>query len=75
MCLFRKKPKVKIDSKFSDGDYVRFKHRGELTFGWVYNIYTDKEGKVIYDIQIGGQCPAILYGLKEEELTLIESEK
>ena len=73
MCLFRKKQK--IVSKFSDGDYVRFKYRGELTFGWVYKIYTDKEGNVMYDIQIGGQCPAVLYGFQENQLTLMEEKK
>ena len=71
MCLFKRKPKKVIESKFHDGEYVRFRYRGELTTGWIYNIY-ENEGGVIYDIQIGGQCPAILYGFKEEQLTSLE---
>ena len=73
MCFFRKKKsKTKIETKFKMGDCVRFKHRGELTFGWIYEIYIKEGQETIYDIQIGGQCPAILYGFKESDLRLKE---
>ena len=75
MCLFRKKKKIVIDTKFKVGDRVRFRYRNELYFGWIYVVYPKEEGQSIYDVQIGGQCPMIIQGRKEEELTLIEGKK
>ena len=73
MCFFKKKKsKVVIETNFKVGDYVRFKYRGERYFGWVYQIYPVSGQETVYDIQIGGQCPAVLKGFKESELTLIE---
>jgi hypothetical protein len=69
MCLFFKKKKlIKVpdNSKYSIGEFVHFRHRGELTFGWVYRIYLDDNNSVLYDVQVGGQCPAIVKGIKEE---------
>ena len=70
MCFFRKKKNKTppIETKFHNGDPVSFRYRGELSFGWVYAVHPAENGLSTYDIQIGGQCPAILYGLKEEEL-------
>ncbi len=71
MCLsklFKKKPKKVINSKFQVGNLVRFRYRNELTFGYVYEIKEDKDGNIIYDIQVGGQCPWFVYNLKEDEL-------
>ena len=73
MCFFKKK-KIIPDTKYKMKDYVRFRYRGELCFGWVYEIHYKQGEETIYDIQIGGQCPAILYGFKESQLTLIKSE-
>lgn len=76
MCLFKKKkPKVIIKTKFHMGDYIRFRLRGELCTGWIYEIYAKEGQETVYDVQIGGQCPAIIYGVKESELTLIEAKK
>ena len=69
MCFFRKKkPKIEVNSKFKEGEPVVFRYRGDLTYGWIYAIHVEKDGSVIYDIQVGGQCPAILYNIKEIEL-------
>ena len=69
MCFFKKKknkPQRVINSKFKVGDAVRFRHKDELTFGWIYEIRMNAQGHVIYDVQVGGQCPAILTDIPEE---------
>ena len=68
MCLFFKKKKEKeiINSKFKKGDYVHFRYRDELMFGFIYNVRRSSVGKVVYDIQIGGQCPGFLYDINED---------
>ena len=69
MCLFfKKKPKKIIpeNAKFSVGQLVHFRHRGELYFGFIYEIHYNPLGKIIYDIQVGGQCPAIIKEIPEE---------
>lgn len=58
--------RVSIDSKFKSGEFVHFRHRDELYFGYVFNIYSGADGSVVYDIQVGGQCPAVIRGVKEE---------
>ena len=68
MCFFKKKKKVKIETKFHEQDPVIFRYKGEICFGWVYRIYPKENEETIYDIQVGGQCPAILNGIKESEL-------
>ena len=70
MCLFKKKKKITVDTKFKEGDSVRFRYRGELYFGWVYAVYPKVSEQTVYDVQVGGQCPMILKNIKEEELTL-----
>lgn len=70
MCLFKRKKKVQIETKFQLGDPVRFRYRDELYFGWIYIIYAKEGQPITYDVQIGGQCPMIIKGIKEEELTL-----
>lgn len=70
MCFFKKNKKIVIDTKFKLGDFVAFKHYGERTVGWIYNIYPKDNSETIYDIQIGGQCPAVVNNVKESEITL-----
>ena len=57
----------KIKNK-QDLSFVNFRHRGELSFGYIYEVFVDDEKKVTYTIQIGGQCPAFLYSWKEEDI-------
>lgn len=68
MCFFKKK-KI-IDTKFKVGDPVRFRYRDELYFGWIYVIYPRENELTIYDVQVGGQCPMVIKGISEDQLTL-----
>lgn len=70
MCFLRRKKKPKIEAKFHLGDSVRFRYKDELYFGWIYEIHAENSACVIYDVQVGGQCPMIIKNIKEEELTL-----
>ena len=69
MCFFKKKKKIEItNNRFQLGDSIRFRYRGNVSRGIIYNVKLDEEGRVIYDVQIGGECPAIIENIKEEEL-------
>lgn len=70
MCLFRKKKTKEViqDNKFQLGEFVRFKRRGEVDPGVIYNIKQDNEGNIIYDVQIGGECPVVIYDVKEADI-------
>ena len=70
MCLFKKKKsKVKItNNRYKEGEMVNFRYKGEVSPGLIYAIKLDEDNKVIYDVQIGGECPAIIYDVKEEEI-------
>ena len=71
MCWFKKKKKVLItNNKYRVGETISFKYRGDVTPGFIYDIKLDKDNKVIYDINIGGECPAIITGVKEEDIFL-----
>ena len=65
---FLKKKKYPEMAKYKDGDYVNFRYRNELYFGYIYDAKVDNENKVIYTIQIAGQCPALIYNYKEEDI-------
>ena len=66
--LFKKKEKYPEIAKYKKGDFVNFRRRGDLCFGYIYDAFVYDEGKVIYTIQIGGQCPALIYDGKEEDI-------
>ena len=71
MCWFKKKKKAVItNNKYTVGQKVGFKYRGEVTPGYIYKINLDADNNVIYDIQIGGECPAIISDIREEEIFL-----
>jgi hypothetical protein len=86
MCFFKKKQKkllekyaskkaeLEKDSKFKIGEFVHFRYRDELYFGYVEWIYTVGDSK-IYDIQVGGQCPAVIKGVKEENIFILKDQK
>ena len=68
MCLFRKK-KIKeiiLNSKFSKGEFVKFKYRGEIAPGYIHDVKKDSNNTILYDIQIGGECPAIINSVDED---------
>lgn len=69
MCFWKKKKEVHIDSKYQLGDFVLFKNkRDEATSGYIYKVYLSPNGEVMYDIQIGGECPAILDNIPETKV-------
>ena len=46
--LFKKnQPDLSI-AKYKKGDFVNFRHRGELSFGFIYDIHVDKDKNVTY---------------------------
>ena len=65
MCFWKKKKEVHIDSKFHLGELVLFKYRSDLMNGYIYKIYLSPTGEVMYDIQIGGECPAVINNIPE----------
>ena len=65
--LFKRNKYPEI-AKYKKGDFVNFRRRGELCFGYIYEAFADKDNNVTYTIQIGGQCPALIYNWKEEEI-------
>ena len=67
MCFFKKK-KEPIVSKYQLGELVRFKNKGLMSAGYIHQIDKDEDGNVIYSIQIGGECPAIIDGVKEDTI-------
>ena len=66
--LFKKKNKYPEIAKYNKGDFVNFRYRDDLYFGYIFEAYLNKENKVIYTIQIGGQCPSFIYEYKEEDI-------
>ena len=74
MCLFRRKKEevhINIESKFKLNDYVDFFYKDDVYFGHISNIYLDKKGCIIYDIDIAGQCPTTFTNIKEEKVIRI----
>ena len=66
--LFNRKKKYPEAAKYKEDDCVSFRYRDDLAFGYIYDAKIDSDGKVSYTIQIGGQCPALLYDFKEENI-------
>jgi hypothetical protein len=46
---------------------VRFRHRGELHFGFIHEARLE-EGQVLYTIQMGGECPTFVYNYTENQI-------
>ena len=65
--FFKKKKKYPENAKYKINDFVNFRYRGELYFGYIYEA-SEVDGKIQYTIQIGGQCPALIYNYKEEDI-------
>ena len=73
MCFFKKKKKEIIQGLFQIGDNVSFPYKGEKSPGIIYDIHKDEEGDIIYDVQIGGECPAIIKNVKESSIRPMKS--
>lgn len=67
MLFFKKKAKYPEIAKYKLGDFVNFRYRNELYFGYIYNA-KEEDGKILYTIQIGGQCPGFIYDYEEEKI-------
>ena len=65
---FRRKSKYPEIAKYKEDDYVNFRYRNELYFGYIHEAHLTDEGKVVYTIQIAGQCPAYIRNYKEEDI-------
>ena len=73
MCFFKKKKKPVITgNKFQVGEFVRFKYRGEVCPGVIYEIKLDNDDKIIYDVQVGGECPFVVSDVPEEKIFIIK---
>lgn len=69
MCLFRKKkPKYPEIAKYKKGDFINFRYRNDLWFGYVWDAFVDTNQKITYTVQIGGQCPSFVYNIPEETI-------
>ena len=71
MLFFKRYPK---NARYQKKDFVNFRRRGELCFGWIYDAKSDKVGNVTYTIQVGGQCPSFIYNFKEEDIIGIKND-
>ena len=70
MCFKKKKKEpIIINSKYHIGENVRFRNRfGDFVYGVVSNIKQNKDGKILYDVQVGGECPYVKTDIPEEEV-------
>ena len=66
--MFFFKKKYPAAAKYKEKDFVNFYHRGEMRFAWVYDAKVDKSGAVFYTMQVGGQCPALVYDVPEGDI-------
>ena len=68
MCFKKKKKQEPINSKFHLEQRVQYRDRyGDFIIGYVYKIRKEN-GKILYDVQVGGECPFIKKDIPEEEL-------
>ena len=66
---FKKKKQEEFESKYRVGEAVRFRRNGSLGIGIIQSKKL-KDGEVLYDIQFGGECPAIATDVKESDIPL-----
>ena len=71
--MFFFKKKYPSGAKYLKMDFVNFNYRGELRFGWIYNAEMGKDGSITYTMQIGGQCPALLFDIPEADIIGIKN--
>jgi hypothetical protein len=70
MWPFKKKVKEEFieEAKFKIEEFVSFRHRNDLKCGYIYKIKKNDDGSIVYDIQIGGECPAIVNNIPEDKI-------
>ena len=72
---FTTKSNIEANTAYKMGQFVHFRYRDELYFGYVNWIYTGTNNEILYDIQVGGQCPAIIKGIREDTIFIMEERK
>jgi len=75
MWPFKKKKQEELISKYKMREQVTFRHRGDMAIGFVSSVYRGEDAGLLYDVQIGGECPTVIHGIKEEELRPYEPYK
>ena len=68
---FKKKKKEEevLHSKYCVGQRVGYIGRDFIsTPGVVYRVYKGPTGETLYDVQVGGECPYVKRGLREDEI-------
>lgn len=68
----KKKPKKVLNSIFKKDDFVRFMDHGEMTYGYIYEIKEAEDGSILYDIQVGAQCPWVAHDIPEAGVKLYQ---
>ena len=70
MCWLKKQKKPDmIDSRFKIDDFVLFKdHKNDATQGTIYSIKLLEDGQIMYDIQVGGECPKVIKDIPENKV-------
>lgn len=66
--FFKRKNKYPENAKYKKQDYVNFRYRDELFFGYIFDAKVDKDGKITYTIQVAGQCPYFIKDYLEENI-------
>lgn len=49
-------------------EFVRFRHRGEICPGVIYGMEQNEDGSVVYEVQIGGECPIVVNNVLEKDI-------
>ena len=70
MCFKRKKKVITINSRYHKGDVVNFKYRNEICPGIIHDVSISHSGEIVYDIQIGGECPTVIRDIKDQDIFL-----
>ena len=74
--FFKRKEKYPLNAKYQINDLVNFRYKGELYFGYIDSASSNKENKITYVIQIGGECPTLVYQIDEDSIVgLIKKRK
>lgn len=75
MCWFKKKKKkiINFSHRFNVGDVINYRYKDELNPGIIYGINLNEKNEVVYDIQIGGECPVVIHDIKEDMIYLRRS--
>jgi len=68
MCFKKKDNKKITNSMFKLRDIVGFRYKGEMRRGTITNIEINANGEALYEVTMGGECPAVFNNLKDNNL-------